>query len=203
MRATLALLAALLVASPAAATQEYILPTLFDVTGVAPDDVLNLRAEPNAGSQILGTLAPDATGVEVVEERRGWARVNLREASGWVSMRYLAYRVDVWEDGRLPAAFSCYGTEPFWSVTARDGALALSTPETPETLLPVTAILGTGVFRDPTRVVLGEGAVLTAVPQQCSDGMSDRRFGLAALLTLTQGEPRLMSGCCSIEARPR
>lgn len=202
MRALSAALAlTLALAAPASATQEYILPTQFDVTGVAADDVLNIRAEPSASAPIIGTLAPDATRIEVTEERRGWARVNTGERAGWVSARYLAYRVDVWDEGRLPAAFSCYGTEPFWSLAPRDGALVLSTPETPETRFLVSAVLSTGVFRDPTRVVVAEGASLTAVPQQCSDGMSDRIFGLRALLTLTGEAPQLLSGCCSIQAR--
>ncbi|MFD2813860.1 SH3 domain-containing protein [Paracoccus aerius] len=76
-RTALALTLAL--AGPALATQEYILPTLFDVTGVASDDVLNIRAEPNAKAAIIGTLAPDAFRIEVVEERQGWARVNTGE----------------------------------------------------------------------------------------------------------------------------
>lgn len=60
------ILTALLMASPAAATQEYMLPTLFDVQDVAAGDVLNIREAPNAKAAIIGTLAPDATGVEVV-----------------------------------------------------------------------------------------------------------------------------------------
>ena len=40
----------LAVASPAIATPEYILPTLFDVTGVAANDVLNIRAAPSASA---------------------------------------------------------------------------------------------------------------------------------------------------------
>ena len=47
---TLTLTLTLAFAGPAAATQEYILPTLFDVAGVASDDVLNIRAEPTASS---------------------------------------------------------------------------------------------------------------------------------------------------------
>ena len=60
-------------AGPAAATQEYILPTLFDVTGVRPDDVLNVRAMPDASSSILSELPHDAKGVEVVDRHRDLA----------------------------------------------------------------------------------------------------------------------------------
>lgn len=115
MRPT-ALLLLLILAAPAHATQEYILPTLFDVTGVAADDVLNIRQLPDADAPIIGTLSPDAKGIEVVEDTGGWGRVNSGEGSGWVSMRYMAYRTDVWHEGALPDGFSCFGTEPFWSL---------------------------------------------------------------------------------------
>ena len=118
-----ALVLTLALSGPALATQEYILPTLFDVARVAADDVLNIRAEPDASAPIIGTLAFDATHVEVVEQRAGWSRVNTGEGSGWVSDRYLDYRVDVWQDGALPAAV--HGAPPLRSgqrVRERQGA---------------------------------------------------------------------------------
>lgn len=197
-RTALALTLAL--AHPAAATQEYILPTLFDVAGVAADDVLNIRAEPNASSGIIGTLAPGAKGIEVVEERRGWARVNTPERSGWVSMRYLSYRTDVWEPGALPAAFRCLGTEPFWDAKREGGDLVLRTPENQGgDRRAVQAVLDSGIFRDPARVVVARDMTLFSHPQICSDGMSDRLYGLSATLVLQGDQPRMLSGCCSIQ----
>lgn len=197
-RTTLALTLAL--ATPAMATQEYILPTLFDVSGVAADDVLNIRAEPNASSAIIGTLAADASRIEVVEERRGWARVNAGEGSGWVSARYLSYRTDVWQPGELPAGFRCLGTEPFWDAKVEEGDLILRTPEDQAgDRSPVQAVLDTGVFRDPARVTVARDMTLFSQPQICSDGMSDRLFGLSATLVLHGDQPRMLSGCCTIK----
>lgn len=197
-RTALALILAL--AGPASATQEYILPTLFDVSGVAPDDVLNIRAEPNARAAIIGTLAPDATRIEVVEERRGWARVNTGEGTGWVSARYLSYRVDVWQPGELPPAFRCLGTEPFWDAKVEGGDLVLRSPENQGgDRRAVQAVLDTGVFRDPSRVVVAQDMTLFSHPQICSDGMSDRLFGLSATLVLHGEQPSMLSGCCTIQ----
>lgn len=198
LRTTFALI---LTATPAFATQEYILPTLFDVARVAPDDVLNIRADASASAPIIGSLAPDATHIEVVEERRNWARVNTGEGSGWVSSRYLDYRVDIWEEGRLPKGFQCFGTEPFWGVVPQGDTVVLSSPDSPEDARPVQAVLSTGVFRDPTRAVVADGLTLTATPQQCSDGMSDRMFGLRATVVIQGDSPRMLSGCCSIQPR--
>lgn len=197
-RTALALTLAL--AGPALATQEYILPTLFDVSGVAANDVLNIRTEPNASAPIIGTLAADTEAVEIVEERRGWGRVNAAEQSGWVSMRYLSYRTDVWQPGELPAAFRCLGTEPFWDAKREGGDLVLRAPEDQSgDRRPVQAVLDSGVFRDPTRVVVAQDMTLFAQPQICSDGMSDRMFGLSAALVIHGEQPRMLSGCCTIQ----
>ncbi|MCQ0971086.1 SH3 domain-containing protein [Paracoccus sp. TK19116] len=192
-----------LAATPSFATQEYILPTLFDLTGVAEGDVLNIRAAPDASSSILGGIFPGATRIEVIEERGGWGRVNTGERAGWVNMRYLKYRTDVWEDGTLPDSLSCFGTEPFWSLAADGDAMVMSTSGEAERRFENATILGRGVFRDPTRAVAADGLVTTMIPQICSDGMSDRLFGLRAELVLTGDRPRLLSGCCTIQPQPQ
>lgn len=194
------LMFALMMASPALATQEYLLPTLFDVTGVTAGDVLNIRQTPDASAPIIGTLAPGATHIEVVEESRGWGRVNSGETTGWVSMRYLAYRTDVWNAGQLPADFRCFGTEPFWDVAADRTQITLRDLGDGEPQ-PLVAVMDRGIFRDTMRAVLGEDITLIATPGQCSDGMSDRLFGLQATLIQRGDSPRLLTGCCTIQPR--
>ena len=96
------------------------LPALYDVTGVAAGDVLNVRSDSHAAGAKLGELAYDATDVEVVRQRNGWALVNVGEGAGWVSMRYLAGQPG--QDGNTlsPPAW-CTGTEPFWSLELLPG----------------------------------------------------------------------------------
>ena len=98
-----ALLLLFLLAGPAAATQDQ-WPALFDVSGVAPDDVLNIRAAPSASAEIIGTLAPDAAGVEVVrpDSRHGWGLVNTGEGSGWASLAFLVRRPGQWLGAEIP-----------------------------------------------------------------------------------------------------
>ena len=203
MRFALFLLA-WLTAGPATATQEYVLPTLFDVTGVAADDVLNIRAAPDADSEIVGTLAPDATRIEVVSHSDDgrWGRVNTDGRSGWASMRYLAYRTDVWHEGEVPDGLRCLGTEPFWSLDPQRERVVFATPEA-ERSFAIDAILSTGTFRSPRRALTGhadgERLVATIVPALCSDGMSDRIYGLDATLVLDgNGSTRLLAGCCTL-----
>ncbi|WBU53258.1 COG3650 family protein [Paracoccus sp. SCSIO 75233] len=196
-------LAAMLLATPVSATQEYVLPTLFDVSGVAADDVLNIRARPTTRSEVIGTLAPDATGIEIVATEGNWGRVNLAERSGWVSMHFLRYRTDVWESGSLPAGFTCGGTEPFWSLDPEGGGMRWSTPEGDRIFERLT-VLDSGVLRSPRRALLAQDAAgtvsATVTPKQCSDGMSDRVYGLEATVIFQDDPVRLYSGCCQITA---
>lgn len=186
----------LALAGPAMA-QDPILPTLFDVARVAPGDMLNVRAAPDAGAAIIATLPPDATAIEVVAYQDGWSRINLAEGSGWVSARFLDPRPDVWPDSALPPGFACFGTEPFWSLRADGRAMTLEQPGLPDLTAPLAGVMSTGILGDPTRAVAADGLTLTATPQVCSDGMSDRLFGLRAMVVLGDG-PRLLTGCCSI-----
>jgi len=198
----------LVAASPAAATQEYILPTLFDVTGVAANDVLNIRSAPNASAAIVGTLSPQARDVEVVgyDATGRWARINTGEQSGWAALRFLAYQVDIWTPGTLPPTLHCLGNEPFWSFRPRGDLVVFSTPEVPESVMQLEQVLTTGLFRDPRRSVSaqGESRRMTAVivPMASSDGMSDRAYGLDVTVILEgRGEPQMLTGCCSIAPR--
>jgi uncharacterized membrane protein len=176
-------------------------PALHDVTDVAANDVLNVRQSPEAGALLVGTLAHDARGVEVIREDDGWGLVNLGEVSGWASLRFLARRVD----GDLPntSHSRCFGTEPFWGLNITQGATArLTSPEDME-----GAAYNVGLYQrlqSPLEkfVMQGQGAsgeiTLIVTPAYCDDGMSDREFGLDATVILSGDMPRVYSGCCSL-----
>ena len=65
------------------------------VTGVASDDVLNIRSGPRALYAILGTIPYDGVGINVLDcinndKGTRWCRVDYRTRNGWVKARYLA-----------------------------------------------------------------------------------------------------------------
>lgn len=199
---SLALCAAFPFAAPPAMAQT-LLPTLYDVTGVRPDDHLNIRAMPDASSSILSELPHDATAVEVTAIRSGWGRVNTFERSGWVNMRYLKERADVWQPGQVPATLNCLGTEPFWSLRQVGGNLVYETPEQSRALQR-RVVVDNPSQRSPARsIVAGDDRgrmTLVLHPGQCTDGMSDRFFGLSATL-LFEGAgqaSRMENGCCRL-----
>ena len=154
-----ALFAALLLAAdPVAAQPEFSLPTLFDVVDVGAGDVLNIRAAPDAGSEIIGRLKSDDRAIEVVglDATGHWGRVNVGERAGWVAMRFLAHRADVWRNGSLPESLACHGTEPFWSLELDEGRVVLATPDTPELSMALVAALDARIAGDARRALVAE-----------------------------------------------
>lgn len=177
------------------------LPALFNVTGVAANDTLNVRAAPNGKAEKRGELRHNAQNVEVtiLNEAGTWGRVNLQETHGWVSMRYMAAQPDN-PDYTLAQRMSCFGTEPFWDAYVVQGQMVkFSRPEDSfET--PGAGLIQTSRSR-PDRYALGFGKSVAMLRKDgnCSDGMSDRLFGLAIdVQTVHGGDTALYSGCCSV-----
>ena len=172
------------------------------VIGVAGDDVLNIRAEASASATILGSLRPDARDVEIValSEDRRWGLIRTGERVGWVSMRFMAPQgTPPWHSGQQ--ALTCSGTEPFWTLRffLPDNRAEYLSPDTsfemrtdapllPATRFPQTLALPFSGAREGVAVVRAG---------LCSDGMSDRLYGLEAQV-YWRGDPEGLSGCCTL-----
>ena len=182
-------------------------PSYQRVTGVAPNDVLNLRAEPAADSADIGDLAHDARAIEVLgyNEDGSWARIGMAEGAAWVSTRFLTEdTIDRLGDSSVPAGLSCGGTEPFWGLSLGADTALYSHPEDGD-----VAFAPEGIRVAEGR--LGSPALITATDQgnrrieaivsaaQCSDGMSDRPYGWTLTLQLIRdGDHRFLTGCCHL-----
>lgn len=173
-------------------------PALYAVTGVASNDVLNIRARPDAESPIIGSLAPDATGVEVIGTSGNWALVNTGEGSGYASLRFLVREPGpAWNALQTP--LTCLGTEPFWSleIDPQGQTTRYLTPEDqvpdPE---PMTGLWPAAPWAQSAAIGLSDGfAVL--IGAECSDGMSDRSYGIAIdIFRNGSGDATRVSGCC-------
>ncbi|NDV02854.1 SH3 domain-containing protein [Pseudoroseicyclus tamaricis] len=187
-------------AGMAGATTEEALPALYDVAGVAADDVLNLREGPGVEHAVIGELAPGAESVEVtaLSEDGGWGRVNVEGRSGWASMAYLERQPGQY-DSFPPGIAACFGTEPFWRLEETGDGWQVTLPGEPAVSwapgLPADPMGRPGVF-----AWLGEdgAGALVVARESCSDGMSDRLFGLSAALVTAEGGAVLRTGCCSL-----
>jgi uncharacterized membrane protein len=184
------------------------LPQLHMVVGVAAGDVLNLRAAPDAGAPILGGLPPGTRNVEAValSSDGKWARVNAGDTAGWVALRFLqrdAGRLDWW---RLQSPMRCLGTEPFWTFDIGTSALKglFVTPDPPPVRLAPRGIWpGSGAVPVAGVSMEGGGMTVQAVIEgrACSDGMSDRAYGLSAILLIGNGPmggEAPLAGCCTL-----
>lgn len=120
----------------------------YRVVHVEYDDVLNIRAGPSAGHEIIGEIPPTARGVRLTGPCRGWCPVSYNGASGWVSARYLAVEPAVAPFAqRAPAPEGAAAVPPhrlaglpaYWRVTgaAEDG---LKVHDEPSSEAPVVHV---------------------------------------------------------------
>lgn len=194
------LCAAILLSASAATAQTPYETDYFNVTGVAADDVLNIRSEPDAGAEIIGTLAHDTSWVEVTARSGDWAQVSSDEQAGWVAIAYLERAEPAMLEYGVPAGLSCGGTEPFWSATMDETSFEFSAfwhePESVSYAIEATPrarSIGYPVF-----LMLDGGGVAVLEPRYCSDGMSDIPQGWTLEVVLPGQYDRALDGCCSL-----
>ncbi|KZY30193.1 hypothetical protein A3731_05290 [Roseovarius sp. HI0049] len=197
-----AVLLCLLLLIPALAPAQT-LPAIYDVSGVAANDTLNVRAGPSTDHEVITKLPPDAAGIEVVDADKSgeWGLININGGAGWVALRYMLRQPGQPATG-LANNLACSGTEPFWSFTLTPDRKAEMTR--PEVTVPFADVLIVPSANRPDRHALfadGGDTVVTAMVgrNQCSDGMSDRAYGLGIdLLVTDKTEVKVYSGCCSV-----
>ena len=102
---------AICLAVPSLAKAEADGPDSWAVTGVASNDVLNIRAQPRASARIVGVIPPEGRGLanlgctgipdfarwEKMSERarraagaNRWCRIRYQNTEGWVRGKFLA-----------------------------------------------------------------------------------------------------------------
>lgn len=176
------------------------LPALYDVRDVAAGDVLNVRSEPTSSSDIVALLQPDVINVEIIalDEGRRWGRINMGEQSGWVSLRFLERQPNQ-HAGDFPAITACYGTEPFWDLQVQDTSATLTVLSGfSYNAAPIERLRSAN--RTDRFSMVSQQIVGVIQVQACSDGMSDRAFGLSIeVLTNPTGDMQHLSGCCTIQ----
>lgn len=192
----LATLFALFMASAVAAQS---LPERFMVIDVASNDVLNIRAEPDSASDVIGEFGPYALNVEILRVLDGWGYTGAGERSGWVSMRYLAPNPIPADE--LPRPLACFGTEPFWDVTFYPRGAEYNFMGEDRRDLTITR---ESVAPNGYAVEAEEGPTLTRTmiitALNCNDGMSDRNFGMSISMFIEAPDGNTMqTGCCTMQ----
>lgn len=179
-------------------------PAWIEVSGVAPDDVLNARAEPDAAAPIVGQFEPGQGPLEVVEVRetgdQRWGLVSTGEQGGWINLHYAAaLDLPMIGDSPVPQGTHCSGTEPFWFLEMDETSAVWSDFEVEDEALSITEAQSARSRHWPWLFVLGDAGYAILTPEQCSDGMSDIPYAWSALI-LREGEYErtLFEGCCRL-----
>lgn len=166
------------------------------IIGVEDNDVLNVRAEPHAGAALVGTLAPNTSGIRVTAqatETLDWIHIEANGLQGWANVSYLGYGNSFVS---LPIRLHCSGTEPFWgmelSYSRADVSFAFNEREIRAGFSAPTSPAGRTNNWLRTRFEQ-ETEFLLIEAETCSDGMSDKNYPYSILVKL---EDNLIAGCC-------
>jgi len=184
-------------------------PSYHRVVGVAGNDVLNIRLEPSARSPIVGSFAPNASNIEVIDISNGWGRVIVAESNGWVRMKFLAETAIATIAGtRIPEAIQCFGTEPFWDLVSLGGDRMVFNDINAQKTEFTISNANPASSRETIDVVWMRSVNATGAVffdrQYCSDGMSDRLYGRRVLFSITaNGEALGFDGCCMLKSPAR
>lgn len=186
------------------ATRPVNAPAWVRVDGVAQDDVLNVRAEPHAGSAIVDALDPGQGPVEIVATHQDtggqWGLIATREGSGWINLAFTTpVDLEMIMNSPVPVRTICAGTEPFWSLRLNDEEAVFSNFEVEDESFPIAESESAMSRPYPWMFGLEGGGVALLTPEQCSDGMSDLPYAWSILLVLDGGTGRsLYEGCCRL-----
>ncbi|HAQ34673.1 MAG: hypothetical protein CMF74_02250 [Maricaulis sp.] len=180
-------------------------PAWIRVSGVEQGDVLNARAEPDAGSEIVGSFNPGQGPVEIVEVREingnRWGLVATGEWGGWINLHY-AVPVDLVriQDSPVPVGTVCHGTEPFWTLGLGPQEAVWSNFEVEQETYAITESESAASRPWPWMFVLDGFGVALLTPGQCSDGMSDTPYAWSVLVVSRNEEGHVLNeGCCRLE----
>ncbi|MCC5995096.1 MAG: hypothetical protein JJU18_01835 [Oceanicaulis sp.] len=190
-------LAAALLSGAGLAAQEY-----YAVSGVDPDDLLNVRTGPSASAPIISAMEHDASPVEIVRVENGWGMFPAGEVSGWVSMDYLT-PIDQPMIGAtaVPEGLWCVGTEPFWVVTVNTSGVIVSHQNWDRDQAYGLDLDQSAADAGRVSTLSLEDGSAVITPERCSDGMSDAEFGWSGHFVLGGRQvPTVLQGCCALQA---
>ena len=179
-------------------------PFHFRVVDVASDDVLNIRSEPNANSQIIGEIPFDAELVEVsgVSADGKWSRVNAVEAVGWIRNRYLApTMVEFLQDTSLPVGLVCQSEEPFSSIQISNDRLVLDTQNGSQSALVIDEVVQSGSAWPIREISVTDGGrplTLIVEEETCQSAMVENYFPYRSYFQ-DSGDKKRYFGCCTLK----
>jgi uncharacterized membrane protein len=194
------LLPALILCSIAATAALAAPSATYSISGVADNDTLNIRAQPNPHAATIGSIPANAHGITATGQQQQagnsvWREIRYQSTQGWVNSHYLSAETTA----LFHEPLHCSGTEPFWGLEI-DQQARFSTPE--QSYRPMRADPAQQAANRPDTWSLIFQPAETTVPafafiqqtQQCSDGMSDTLYRYQIQLRIGG---QTYSGCCN------
>lgn len=175
-------------------------PQLWSVASTAAPEALVVRKSASPSAEGVGSLPAGATGiVEVEQSGEGWLHVRAGALEGWVSGVSLVPQAP--PSGYLPTSLTCSGTEPFWAIQLKDGQGKVQSPDRPTA--PELPFDQVKTPHEASFLVTPRGKgpgyrwlTVSLAAEQCSDGMSELRYGWRALALIA--EQGFVAGCCRV-----
>ncbi|MEM9792357.1 MAG: hypothetical protein AAF848_05395 [Pseudomonadota bacterium] len=173
------------------------IPGLYSVN---PDAPRALRENPRATSVISDRLPDERDTVEVTElsDNGDWARILHGEGNAWMPLDALSALETT--GGRFENPLYCAGTEPFWTLRTENDALVFDEMGEPSANFEVQTRATSGNTTAHELAVADSLSVIVRAAA-CSDGMTDRSYGLSVNLVLRGAQTQLLSGCCTLQAQ--
>lgn len=181
---------------------------LFQVAGVAPTDVLNVRATPHSTAAKITSLAFDETHIDATGQTQmvgtaSWIEIRVGTQTGWVNAHFLSPMETAEEQPKslFQEPLSCSGTEPFWGLQIDDRVGELdSISDDPATILFRTSRQPGGIpiiwsLRGHTKATQSSVIAILEETNQCSDGMSNLLYRYSIRLDVADGP--FFAGCCN------
>lgn len=184
----------------AALASDGTLPARFD----SAETPLAIRAAPAPDAAVLGHLQPGAQGVQVIARSAdgAWGQIAHGEGDGWAA--HGRAQPPTVATGSKPATALLWGGAVLGRASADPLFRRVRTAEHPEMPLQITGTDSRPGADGPVRLWTFAGETATASllvrHEMCSDGMSDRPFGLSAAFTMIEstGAVHLRLGCCAL-----
>ncbi len=192
---------------------------VFSVTRVAAWDRLNVRDEPGANHEVIGTIPSDGEGVVILGETEKignstWANVAWGPIKGWVNKRYLKpmYAKNKREDepkyrsrvahpkssDKQTVKLECGGIKPFWNIDITEDDIRVNI-KNEHYNLPVSSRRKLSLV-DKSFVIRGISRGDTAKlylrkDNVCKDGITNIKYPYTVNAIINGDQS--YSGCCS------
>lgn len=106
----------------------------------------------------------------------------------------VALSLSLMSTASFASTVSCFGTEPFWSVSTTKKELMYSDPVSRTRPLPITSVTQAAGFTEGFAfIVKTESTRLTVIRGECNDGMSDNVYDYHAVYEMGD---TMLAGCC-------